>query len=229
MNHILRQNEQGSTWYPVSIPRLDDLLIKVIQQGYGYPHPYALRRNISYNLQYLEYLEQTLAQLKISSVIKTQTWKTFILVGCGIVESLLKYLLIRHGIHSKDIWELEIIAKGNEKKVGDKSIKIDSHVYHKLSKPKLSQMDFDRMLKKAKSKGVLGSNKDVYHKLNHLRNLRNRVHLQKILHPTDTDWNAFNFDDFEKMAQVLQAVFTSNIFRPSTEQRSYFYYLEKYL
>lgn len=228
MSRILRKEEQGSTWYPVPIDRLNEFLLKVIQQGHGYPHPYALRKNIAYNLQYLEYLEQTLSHLRISSVLVTQTWKTFILVGCGIVESLLKYLLIRHDIHSKDIWELDFIAKGNERKVEGKSIKIDSHVYRKLNHPKLSQMDFDGMLKKAKSKGVLGSNQDVYLKLNSLRALRNRVHLQRIHHAIDTDWHAFGSDDFKNMAQVLHAVFTSNIFRPSAEQRGYFSYLEKY-
>lgn len=229
MKKILRKDEEGGTWYPVSIERLDIFLIKVIQQGHGYPHPYALRRNIAYNLQYLEYLEQTFSQLRISNVLITQTWKIFILVGCGIVESLLKYLLIRHGNYSKDDWELDFVAKGNERKIEGKSIKIDSHVYRKLNHPKLSQMNFDSMIKKAKSKRVLGSNREVYLKLNRLRDLRNRVHLQKIQHPTDTDWNAFNLDDFKNMAQVLHAVFTSNIFRPSAEQRDYFSYLENYL
>lgn len=229
MSLILRKNEQGSSWYPVTVSNYEKLLIKVIRQGFGYPHPYALRKNICYNLQYVEYLETYLSQLQISTVLVTQTWKTFILVGCSIVESLLKYLLIRHGIHSMDNWELDFIAKGNERKVEDKLVKIDSHVFRKLKHQKYRQMDFDAMIKKGKSKAVLGSDKTVYNKLNHLRDLRNRIHLQKIEHPTDTDWNAFNTEDFQTMAQVLHSVFTSNIFHPSAEEKTYFSYLEKYL
>jgi hypothetical protein len=86
-------------------------------------------------------------------------------------------------------------------------------------------MTFDGMIGRAKSKKVLGNDPQVYQKLESLRKLRNRVHLQQIEHPTDTDWNAFQRQDFEDMRIVLYSVLTSNIFRPSRDEKAYFEYL----
>ena len=72
---------------------------------------------------------------------------------------------------------------------------------------------------------VLGSDAQIYDKLEKLRKLRNRVHLQQIEHSTDTDWNAFQRRDYNDMREVLYAVFTSSIFRPSRDEREYFEYL----
>ena len=228
MVELTKKDEAGSTWYPVSVDRLDDLLAKVIQSGYGYVHTYALRRNIAYSLQHIEFLDRCLCDLKLSSVLRTQTWKTMILVGCSVIESLLHYLLVKRDLHAKDRWKLEYIALGNERKVDSRPIKIDSHVYSKLDRPQPKEMTFDAMLKRARKRKVLGSNDDLYVKLDHLRQLRNRVHLQAIEDPADTDWNAFGSDDVAEMAEVIFEVFSSTIFRPSAAEREYFGYLTKY-
>lgn len=228
MKRLVKKNEPDAAWYPVSISRLDNLLGKVITSGYGYPHTYALRRNIAYNLQHIEFLDKCLSDLKLSSVLITQTWKSIITVGCGIIESLLYFLIVKKNLHPTDWWELEYIAFGNEKKIDDHRVKIDSCVYKKLETPKPKEMSFDAMLKKARKKGLLGSDDDLYVKLNKLRKLRNKVHLHAIDNPSDTDWNAFQKEDIKTMTEVLYEVFTSTIFRPSAEERGYFDYLKRY-
>lgn len=232
MTQLTKKSENGATWYPISIDKLDSLLIKVIHQskGTGFIHVYALRKNISYNLQYLEFIDRYLSDLKLSTVIITQTYKMFILVGCSIVESLLDYLLIKSGHHAKTIWKLDLIAHGNEKPFNDKRIKVDSHIYTRLSTPKWEEMTFDAMIKKAEKKKILGSsNPNIYPRLKHLRKLRNKVHLQSIDEPTDTDWNSFPPSELHAMAEVIHLIFTGSLFRPSKEERAYFSYLEKYL
>lgn len=228
MTELCKSSESGPPWYPVSIHRLETLLVKVIRTGRGYSHPYALRKNIAYNLQYLEYLDRTALDIKLSQVLITQTWKTFIIVGCGVVESLLQFLLIAHGKHAKTEWELVCIGPGNAKKMEGETRKIDSHVYRKLSTPRPDQMTFDTIIKKSESKRVLGSNHDIFPKLKKLRKLRNRIHLQEIADSTDTDWNKFNWAEVTLMAEVLRSLLTSNIFHPSTEERAYFDYLLRY-
>ena len=228
MVDLVKTNESGRTWYPVSIDDLDSLLLKAIQSGHGYQHIYALTRNIAYNLQYIEFLHRCLQDIKLSSVLTTQTRKIIILIGCSIIESLLHYLLIRRRLYTKIEWGLKTIMPGNQKNVDGVPTKVDSHVYTKLSTPKAAQMTFDAMIKKAKSNKLLGSDRSIYTKLDSLRKLRNKVHLQAINEPTDTDWNSFGSSELSDMAELLYKVFTSNIFRPSSEEREYFDYLTEY-
>lgn len=225
---LVRQDEPGSAWYPVSIERLSSFLEKVICTGRGYSTTYALRKNIAYNLQYLEFQDRCLDDLKLSSVLITQTWKTFIVVGCGIIESLLHFLLIAHDLHATSEWKLEAVLPGNAKQLDGKQVKVDSHFYSRLEDPVLVEMTFDAMLKKAEAKKVLGSDHSIYAALKRLRPLRNRVHLQAIGNSTDHDWNAFKSVDMKIMAEVIHKVFTSAIFRPSAKERAYFDYLYRH-
>lgn len=228
MVDLVKTNETGRIWYPTSISQLDNLLIKVISSGHGYTHVYALRRNIAYNLQYIEFLHKTLSDIKLSSVLITQTWKAIILTGCGIMESFLYFLLVKKDAHSKTEWSLKIIMPGNQKNLDGVQSKLDGYLYTKLSAPKPIQMKFESIIHVAKSKRVLGSNPIIYTKLDNLRKLRNKVHLQAIDNPTDTDWNSFRKEDVIDMDEILYNTFTSTIFYPSTKEKGYFQYLHDY-
>ena len=223
------QTEEGTYWFPVIVNRLDELLIKAIHRGCGFTHVYALRRNIAYNLQYLEYLDRAFQQIEMTSVINKQNIKMFIIVGCGVIESLLTFLLIKSGNHKMTQWALKTVMPGQEKNMGDNRTRIDSHVYVKLLSLQLDQMDFDSIIKRSEHKKLLGADHGIYAKLNYLRKLRNKVYLHVIDQPTDHDWNTFQHVHLCAMAQVIYATFTGSIFRPSQEQRHYFAYLEKYL
>ncbi|MCI4567212.1 hypothetical protein [Lysobacter sp. CFH 32150] len=222
------KGEAGS-WLPVSIDRLDALLIKEIYHGRGYDNAYALRRNIAYSLQHVQYLEQTITDLKLTNVLTTQTWKAETIVGCGIIESLLHFLIVATGNRTTADWETKQEFTGANKVIEGKTYRIDSVVKQKLDTPAPVPMTFDTMLKKAESKKLLGPDHSVYAKLKRLRPLRNRVHLQEITQHVDHDFNAFTAIDQKLMMQVLHAVFTGPTFAPSTAQRAYFTYLEKYL
>ncbi len=225
MTKLVKSDEEGGPWYPVSVSNLESFLIKSIKQGHGYTHTYALRKNIAYNLQHIEFLHQCLSDIKMSTVIKTQTWKSIILIGAGILESFLHYLLVKHDEHSKIDWELKIILPGNQKNVDGSQTKIDSHMYKKLSSPKAIQMTFEAMISKSKSKKLLGPSATIYSQLEDIRKLRNKVHLQAIDSTTDTDWNSFNLSDLRKIDDALYFVFTNNIFHPSEQEKVFFAYL----
>lgn len=226
---LTKTSESAAAWYPTSVANLDDLLVKAIKRGTGFVNVYALRRNIAYNLQYLEFLDRCLSDIKLSTVLTTQTHKIFIIVGCSVMESLLAYLLIKSGNYKMTQWELECVMPGQEKNVNEKRTRIDCYVYKKLTTKKREEMSFDVMIRKAESKKILGSDHSIYAKLQYLRGLRNKVHLHVIDEPTDTDWNAFQPRHLCAMAQVLHSVFTGPIFRPSQQERGYFDYLVKYM
>jgi hypothetical protein len=224
---LARKNEVLPKWCPVSIDKLDGLLGKLIQRGSGYVNVYALRRNIAYNLQYIEFLDKCLSDLKLTGVLTNQIYKNFICVGCGIIESLLEFLLVKSGHHKMTEWESICVMPSQEKKIDDKVIKIDSEIFQKLTSKKRVEMNFDSMVKSAEARRLLGSNHSIYAKLQALRKLRNRVHLQLIDEPTDTDWNAFQQSHLCSMAQVLCAIFTGPLFRPSAKEKEYFEYLKE--
>src|SRR6266496_6567338 len=137
---LTRKTDSEPTWYPVAIEEYDTLLKKVVSAGRGYSYPYALRRNIAYNLQYLEFLHRCLGDLKISSVIEKQIFKNVIIVGCGIIESLLHFLLIAKGHYKRTEWKLRGVAKGNSVRIDGHSRKFDIHVFEKLPRPKHDEM-----------------------------------------------------------------------------------------
>lgn len=222
---IYRIDEKKAKWCPIPVSELDAMLSKLIQEGYGAIPVSALKKNIAYSLQYLEYLDKCLSELSITSAIETQIYKNFICVGCGIIEAVLEFLLIKSGHHavveSKEFFRSET----NWKKHASRMIKIECVVYEKLNGKKLVEMRFEAMIKRAEDKKLLGPDHGVYAKLKKLRKLRNRIHLQLIDSPTDTDWNAFGRSNLGSMAQVLHAVFTGPLFKPDPKEKGYFDYL----
>lgn len=62
--------------------------------------------NIAYNLQYLEYLQQTVKELSLSSVLLTQTYKSYIIVAVSVIESILFHLVQCHGSRKKMLFKI---------------------------------------------------------------------------------------------------------------------------
>jgi Cu/Ag efflux protein CusF len=227
MTELIKSDEEGSGWYPSSIGRLEGLLENAIYTGRGYQHSYALRKNLAYNLQYIQFQDRILQDIKLSSVLYTQTVKTMVLVGCGVIESILHFMLIVNDVHSTTEWKEKAKFKGSQKKIDGAHVKIDTIMYEKLANPELKHMTFDAMIKSAKANNIFGTGPAIYQKLDGLRTLRNKVHLQVINEPRDTDWNSFNSVHLSDICKVLHAVMTSSIFSPTTDQKAYFVYLRR--
>lgn len=191
MKKICRECKNDGKWLPTSIPSLETYLSKFIKANSGVPNVVGLKKNIAYNLQYLQFQWQVLDEFKLTSVICTQTWKIFIVVGTSIVEALLYYLLTSKGLQKTTEWE-QIGSTGNELDIDGEKHKIENVLYRKLQTPILQDMTLDVMIKKAGAKKLLGNNHEIYKKLNHLRKVRNRIHIHAIDEDYDTDWFKIN-------------------------------------
>jgi hypothetical protein len=224
---LTKTDEEGGAWYPVSIAKLEKLLVKVITTGHGYEHSYALRKNIAYNLQYFEFQDRTIQDIKMSSVIHTQSVKSMVMVGSSVVESIMHFLLIMNDVHTKTEWREKSTFKGNQKNFDGAKVRIDSVVLEKLPKPIPKHMSYDAMIKCAKSKHIFGSHPAMYQKLENPRVARNKVHLQVINNPNDTDWNTFRMSHLSDVCKVLYAILTSSLFSPSEHEKDYFEYLRR--
>ena len=84
--------DHRTRWYPVPIDRWDEILNCFSYDGNQILPGKDIRKNIAYNLQYLEYLEQTIKELSLSAVLTKQTYKSYIIVAIGVVESILYFL-----------------------------------------------------------------------------------------------------------------------------------------
>src|SRR5258708_1618141 len=93
-------------WYPTSIGKLDDFFSPLIKRSFNVPNGYAVRKNLCYSLQYLEYHAQCLQQLSLSSVLLTMTYKQFVITGIGVIEAILYYLIREEHLLRTNQWEL---------------------------------------------------------------------------------------------------------------------------
>ena len=224
MKKICQECKNDGKWLPAPISTLETYLGKFIKAKSGVPNVVGLRKNIAYNMQYLQFQWQLLGEFKLTSVICTQTWKIFIIVGTSIIEALLYYLITSKELHKTTEWQ-EIGSTSNELKIDGERHKIENTVYKRLSSPISQDMTLDSMIKKAEKKKLLGSDHEIYKKLNHLRKLRNRIHIHAINEDYDTDWFKINADDMVTIKVVLYSFMTSSLFKPTTEEKKYFEFL----
>ncbi|WP_031226736.1 hypothetical protein [Alcanivorax sp. P2S70] len=218
-------DDQQGPWYPTSVHRLETYLGKLIEQGHGYVHVYQLKKDLAYNLQYMEFQDRVIQDIKLSSVLYTQSIKTIVLVGCSIIESILHFLILKNGHHTSIEWEEKITFKGNQKKLDGEDVRVDTVIYRKLPEKRLKHMTFDAMIKCAKSHRLFGSSKIIYEKLESMRKLRNRIHLQVTDDRPGTDWTTFDARNIDDAYLVLYSIMVSSLFSPNSEEKGYFSYL----
>ena len=71
------------------------------------------------------------------------------------------------------------------------------------------RMDLDSMIKRIEKKNLLSIDHSAFPTLKHLRELRNRVHLQIGEGPYDHDYNCFSFEEMQMMRRILYDILTS--------------------
>ena len=73
-------------------------------------------------------------------------------------------------------------------------------------------MNLDELIKKLEHHhDALGVDHLVYPALRRLKELRNRIHLQKLESETDHDYNAFDYNVKKEMGSILYQILTSNM------------------
>lgn len=211
-------------WLPTSIPRLEAYLGKFMAAGLGVPNVVGLRKNLAYNIQYLQFQRQMLSELDVTQVILTQVWKMHIIVGTSIVEALLYFLITSKNEQKVTEWK-EIGASSSDTLIKSKRCRIETKIFEKLDTPEPAQMTLDVMAKKAENLKLLGDGPEIYKKLSYLRKLRNRVHIHAITADQDTDWWKINRKEVDTLRLVLYSFLTSSLFDPTNDEKKIFAFL----
>lgn len=204
METLIAKNEASKRWYPQSV--------ETYKSGIKIPLNTAenkrLNSNFAYSMQYIEYIEKQLDELKLSEVLTTMLYKSYIITGMGIVELLFVYLLKSTGNWNKSEWEEYASYISNPKQGEENVIKAETKLYKQVP-PYEMRMDLDSMIKKIEKKHILSIDHSAFPALKRLRELRNRVHLQSGDGAYDHDYNRIGFPEIQMMRRILFSVLTT--------------------
>ena len=219
-------SEKEGFWCPTLIDSWRAFLRQGIADDGTLQHRNAFISNIGYNLQFMEFSNYQILEVHLHATVYTQTMKSFVVTGMGIVEALMWYLLKKNNLNRKVDWEKIAELQTSTYKDSEAEFRIVNFIEKKLEKSKEVEMSLQWMLKKVENKKLLGVDSQVYRDLNYLRALRNKVHIHIVQHDADTDWNAFNDNEFKLMKKALYGVFTSELFKPKKKHLEKLSFLE---
>lgn len=197
----------ANRWHPKTIPILES----AVSRGLLSNIPKELKKNISYSLMYLQYLELQLKELNLHNVIITMLYKNYIITGTSIIEALFYHLLKSNNLWKQIDWGLENTVKSNEYVKDTVRYKIETQIYKKIE-PVDGEMTFDSMIKKMEGKKLIHLSHKAYPYIKKLKSLRNKVHLQGNKDSSDTDWFNFNYIDYLWMKYTLYRLLTDASF-----------------
>src|SRR5690606_25672621 len=218
--------DKNKAFMPKRVQHYHDYLQQGLPGGVFVKYRRAYIRNISYSLQYMEYISFTMLNLSNHAAIESQLIKTFVITGCSAIESIIWMLLKGNNLNKKSDWE-EVKKRETNKFTDDGfDYKFEVVHYRRLEKSIDVEMKFIDMCKRAEKTKVLGVESEVYSKLNHLRKLRNRVHIHSVQHDRDNDFWTFSKQDMVLMARTIAAVLKASVFSPYPNYANMFDWLD---
>ena len=202
----LKHYKTEERWYPTSI---DDYRM-AFKIDMTIENSAALKSNLAYSMQYLEFLEKEMAELKLSSVIYSMLVKTYVVTGMSILEGLFSNIVKSKGWWKKTDLESLGTTISNETRFGDVKYVVKTELLKKVPNHD-TRMDLDALIKiMTHHHEAIGVNHLVYPALGRLKTLRNRVHIQMLESNTDHDYNAFNDTVKREMGEILYTVLSSS-------------------
>jgi hypothetical protein len=216
-----------SQWYPTPIPELEAFLRRGMTDANAVHNLYVLIKNVCYNLQLFEFLCQVQVDIKLSAVLEAEVRKNCIVTGSAIVEGILDYIVFASGQHRSEHWKELRTVKGNEFVLsGSERRRLDITVLKRLPAPiPKKEIRLRDLIQIAERHHLFGTDHTVYGRLQHLRKLRNKIHLYNSDAYGDHDYNIFNAHEFSETKDLLRHALTSTIFGWTGSDQTLFPYL----
>ena len=194
-------------WYPGSV----DYYRRAFKIDTSIENSRALLSNLAYSMQYLEFLEKEMAELKLSNVIYVMLVKTYVVTGMSVLEGLFTNIIKSSGWWKKTNLESLGTTQANETKFGEVKYVVKTELFKKVPEYE-TRMDLEALIKiLERHREALGVDHLVYPALRRLKALRNRVHLQMLESDTDHDYNAFDYTVKNEMGSILYTILTSSM------------------
>lgn len=211
---ILEKNtdvKYSERWHPTYVFAFENALSNGSLKGMNKE----LRKNITYSLQYLQYLQIQFNEIHLHEVIAALLIKNYIITSMGIIEGLFYHLVKSNKYQLKDEWELDKTIKTNSLKEDNIEKKYEINVYKKLAKPTDRQMTFDQLINIVQNKKLISVYHSTYPYLRELKEIRNKVHLQIVKYDNDTDYMSVDYYDYLAMRSILYSVLVNKKFNVS--------------
>lgn len=203
---LLKENECKDRWYPNSTKEYKAAFI--IDNSID--NSEALQKNLSYNMQYIEFLEKELSELNVSTVLYKMLVKTYVITAMSILEGVFSNLIKSNGWWKTSNLESIGTTQANETKFDEEMLVVKTEIFKKVDEYDL-KMNLDEFIKILSSHhAALHVDHLIYPALRRLKNLRNRVHLQKVESEYDHDYNAFDQHVLSEMRQILYDILSSD-------------------
>jgi len=217
MSDRLTLKSENVTWYPTSMSSLEGHLVVLLKDNdfFTGDEIYPIKKNIAYSLQFIQFVNQIINDISLSSVLLTQNIKSFVVHGAAVIEAIFNFIVVSSGYGSTTQWRKANKHSSQEYALSGVKYKNEIEVLEKTSQPISVQMTFDQLAKKVESKKLLGDSFPAYSKIKPIRQLRNKIHIHDSDHSLDTDWNNFGRSQFSLISDVLHKVLTSEIFSGS--------------
>lgn len=196
----MKQEILNEKWLPTSVQQIKASLIFKCDD--------VLKSNISYNLQYLEYLMhmedlENKSQNYSTWVIMKMRYKSFVVTAMGIIESIFISLL-----EDKKLLPYDYEKKQkSEIQISDQEFKVS---YIKKLTKKFQRLPFDNVIDLIVENNVLKIDDNQYELLKELKTLRNKVHLEKAKNYLESDYNSFDCIIFNRTKNILYEILTNS-------------------
>lgn len=215
---LLKSNDVDSTrWYPTRISVYENEL----RQGILTNMDTSFRSNIAYSLQYLEFLERQLAELKLSSVIDSLVIKSYIITSAAIIEIVFYHIAKVNNKIKKNFWKqgkLQDIKNITSK--DGKIQKISQMIQTKLDEPIIEPPTFKTLISIVRDNKLLNEvNVNAWNRyFKSLRKLRNKVHLTSAIKGFETDYWSFTRVDYLRAKYVLYMILTDSAISNNSQE-----------
>ncbi len=198
-----------TTFSPTPTDTLQNYLWKKIDNTWNSEsYEYALRKNIAYYFQYLQYLDYEINRdLSRHVVIVKMLYKTFIIVAFSIIEALIYHDLKKKNLIKKEEYE-EIGKYCNN--IQNSDLRINTIVFKKKNDGVLLDefLKTKDLFRRAKDSDLFGNDSGLYSKFNGMRKLRDKVHIHISDLQKETDYNMFNKEVYKRNKETFLYIYS---------------------
>lgn len=191
-------------WLPTSV--------KEIFESFSFDSTTVSKKNIAYNIQYLQFLSKNIDEVETTTVLYRMRYKTFIIVSMSIIEAVFIALLEERNLIPYEEWK---DGKHHKKQVDDDTIEV-SFIRKRIDKKK-KKISFDEAIHLIKSNNLLDLTEAHYHLLDFLKDMRNHIHLNKAQELFNSDYNMNNDGSYILIRSLFYKIMSNKIISKNIE------------
>ena len=200
-------------WYPTSVETFRNAL--TIPQDTT--ANLVLHKNISYSLQYLQFLQKQLDELELTPALHAMIVKAYIITGMSVLEGLFTYIIKKYGwwktTNLEEVKDFTFTSNAKKNRENGNTYVAKTTLYKEIPTRELEpyEVSLDSMIKTLDyHQKTFRVDYHIYKPLKEAKQLRNRIHLDTAADDIrDNDYNVFSDDAQKEMKKILYEILTS--------------------